>query len=119
LAVLALIMAALATVWAFTRPDPLEPIPYMEGVFELALGYSSLAGVVVIASAAALILALHLRSSSEGLGLSAVAAYYFALYACSVAGLTPAPLIGYGAVSWLGCGLAVGAASWSRPRPDA
>lgn len=119
LAVVALIVAALATVWAFTRPDPLEPIPYVEGVFELALGYSLLAGLAVVASAAALIASLHLSSSSAGRGLSAVAAYYAVLYACSVAGLTPAPLIGYGAGPWLGFGLAVGAVSWSGRRVDA
>lgn len=81
----------------------------MEGVFELTLGYSLLAGVAVIASAAALIVSLHLTSSDEGRGLSVVAAYYAVLYACSVSGLTPAPLIGYGAGPWLGFGLAVGA----------
>lgn len=118
-AVVALILAALATVWAFTRPDPLEPVPYVEGVFELALGYSLTAGVAVIASAAALIASLHLSSSNEICGLSAVAAYYAVLYACSVSGLTPAPLIGYGAGPWLGFGLALGAASWSGPGRDA
>lgn len=119
LTVLALILAALATVWAFTRPDPLEPIPYVEGVFEHALGYSFFAGLAVIASAVALIVSLHLSSTKETRGLSAVAAYYAVLYACSVAGLTPAPLIGYGAGPWLGLGLAVGAASFSDPRRDA
>jgi cell division protein FtsW (lipid II flippase) len=118
LAVFALIVAALASVWAFTRPDPLEPIAYVEGVFELALGYSCLAGVAVVASAVALIVSLHLSPSNAGRGLSAVAAYYAVLYACSVAGLTPAPLIGYGAGPWLGFGLAVGAVSWSGRRRD-
>lgn len=119
LAVMALIMAALVTVWAFTRPDPLEPVPYVEGVFELALGHSLITGVAVIASAAGLIVSLHLSSSNERPGLSAVAAYYAVLYLCSVFGLTPAPLIGYGAGPWLGFGLAVGAVSWSGSRRDA
>ncbi len=120
----ALFIAALATAWAFTRPDPLEPIPYVEGVFELALGHSVSAGVAVIACAAALIASLHLSSFNGRRSLSAVATYYAVLYACSVFGLTPAPLIGYGAGPWLGFGLALGVASWSRradfgpaPRP--
>jgi cell division protein FtsW (lipid II flippase) len=119
LAVAALIVTALATVWAFTRPDPLEPIPYVEGVFELALGYSSWAVIAVVASAAALVLSLHLSPSNAGRGLSAVAAYYAVLYACSISGLTPAPLIGYGAGPWLGFGLAAAAVSWSGRRVDA
>ncbi|MFL5555974.1 MAG: hypothetical protein ACJ78D_09285 [Gemmatimonadaceae bacterium] len=40
-----------------------------------------------------------------------VAVYYAVLYACSVAGLTPAPLIGYGAGPLLGFGLMVAAAA--------
>lgn len=119
LAVFALMSTALATVWAFTRPDPLEPIPHVEGVFELALGYSLGAGVAVIASAAALVVYMHLNSPGETRSLSAVAAYYAVLYACSVSGLTPAPLIGYGAGPWLGFGLAVGAVLWSAPSRDA
>lgn len=119
LSVVALIMAALATGWAFLRPDPLEPIPYVEGVFELALGYSLFAGFAVIASAVVLVASLHFSSSNQARGLSAVAVYYAVLYACSVAGLTPAPLIGYGAGPWLGFGLVVGAVSWSGRRSHA
>lgn len=109
--ILALLLMAVFTAWAFARPDPLEPIAYVEGVFSLSLGYSVFLGAAVIASAAALIVSLQLKASSEGNYLSAVAAYYAALYACSVVGLTPAPLIGYGAGPWLGFGLVVGAIS--------
>jgi cell division protein FtsW (lipid II flippase) len=118
-AIVVLILAALATAYAVTRPDRLEPIPYVEGVFELSLGYSVFAGLAVVASAIALIVSLHLNSSTAGRGLSAVAAYYAVLYGCSIAGLTPAPLIGYGAGPWLGFGLMVGAVSWSVAKRDA
>ena len=118
-AIVALILAALATACAVTRPDLLDPIPYVEGVFELSLGYSLFAGVAVVASAVALIVFLHLNSTSAGRGLSAVAAYYAVLYACSVAGLTPAPLIGYGAGPWLGFGFMLGAVSWNVAKRDA
>jgi hypothetical protein len=109
--VVALAFAALATAWAFVQPDPLQPVAHVEGVFALALGQSLLAGAAVIASAAALVVGLHVNSSGGRTWLSVVAVYYAVLYACSVAGLTPAPLIGYGAGPLLGFGLMVAAAS--------
>ena len=110
--IVALAFAALATGWAFSQPDPLQPLPHVEGVFALALGHSLFAGALVIASAAALVLGLHVNSSGGRTWLSVVAVYYAVLFACSVAGLTPAPLIGYGAGPLLGFGLMVAAASW-------
>ena len=109
--IVALAFAALATAWAFSQPDPLQPVPHVEGVFALALGHSLFAGAAVIASAAALVVGLHVNSSGGRTWLSVVAVYYAVLFACSVAGLTPAPLIGYGAGPLLGFGLMVAAAS--------
>ena len=109
--IVALAFAALATAWAFSQPDPLQPVAHVEGVFALALGHSLFAGAAVIASAAALVVGLHVNSSGGRTWLSVVAVYYAVLYACSVAGLTPAPLIGYGAGPLLGFGLMVAAAS--------
>ncbi len=97
--------------WALSQPDPLQPVARVEGVFALALGHSLFAGAAVIASAAALVVGLHVNSSGERTWLSVVAAYYAVLFACSVAGLTPAPLIGYGAGPLLGFGLLVASAS--------
>lgn len=111
-AAVALLLAALATAWAFARPDPLQPVPHVEGVFRLSLAYSPLAGAAVIGSAMALVLALWRSGLHAGRGLAAVAAYYAVLYGCSVAGLTPAPLVGYGAGPWLGFGLMAGAVRW-------
>ena len=109
--IVALAFAALATAWAFSQPDPLQPVAHVEGVFALAFGHSLFAGAAVIASAAALVVGLHVNSSGGRTWLSIVAVYYAVLYACSVAGLTPAPLIGYGAGPLLGFGLMVAAAS--------
>lgn len=109
--IVALAFAALATAWAFSRPDPLRPVAHVEGVFALALGHSPFAGAAVIASAAALVIGLHVNSSGGRTWLSVVAVYYAVLFACSVAGLTPAPLVGYGAGPVLGFGLMVAAAS--------
>lgn len=96
---------ALLTAWAISRPDPLEPVAYVEGVFSLALGHSVFAGLAVIASAGVLLVSLALYSRRGPAWLAALAAYYAILFACSVAGLTPAPLIGYGAGPLLGFGL--------------
>ena len=109
--IIALAFVALATAWAFSQPDPLQPIAHVEGVFALALRHSLFAGALVIASAAALVVGLHVNSSGGRTWMSVVAAYYAVLFACSVAGLTPAPLIGYGAGPLLGFGLMVAAAS--------
>jgi hypothetical protein len=109
--IVALAFAALATAWAFSQPDPLQPVAHVEGVFALALGHSLFAGALVIASAVALVAGLHVNSSGGRTWLSVVAVYYAVLFACSIAGLTPAPLIGYGAGPLLGFGLMVAAAS--------
>lgn len=110
-AILGLLLALFATVWACSQPDPLSPVAYVEGVFALALGHSLLAGIAVIASAAALVVGLCLYSSERQRWPSVVAVYYAVLFACSIAGLTPAPLIGYGAGPWIGFGLMVALAS--------
>ena len=109
--IVALTFVTLATAWAFSQPDPLQPVAHVEGVFALALGHSLFAGAAVIASAAALVVGLHVNSSGGRTWLSVVAVYYAVLFACSVAGLTPAPLIGYGAGPLLGFGLMVATAS--------
>jgi cell division protein FtsW (lipid II flippase) len=112
---IALALIAVAMAWAFSRPDPLQPVPYVEGVFRLALAHSLFTGIAVIASAVALIAGLYRRSLNGHAFLSVVASYYAALFACSVAGLTPAPLIGYGAGPLLGYGLLVAMVSWVQP----
>ena len=102
----------LITMWAFSLPDPLVPVPHVEEVFALGLGHSLFAGVAVIASAIALIVGLWIQSVSGAFWLSAVAAYYTVLFICSTAGITPAPLVGYGAGPILGFGLMVGLLGW-------
>lgn len=106
-------LIAMATAWAFSRPDPLEPVPHVEGVFLLALEHSFLSGAIVIGSAVLLLAGLCVLARRGQAWLSSVASYYAVLYACSVAGLTPAPLIGYGAGPLLGFGLLVAISSWA------
>lgn len=99
-----LVAMAVIAAWAFTRPDPLIPVPWVEGVFALALGDSTLAGLFVVASAIALVVGLVRASMHGPRWLAGVAAYYAVLFVCSVKGLTPAPLIGFGAGPLLGFG---------------
>lgn len=103
----AITVPALAMVWAFLRPDPLEPVAHVEGVFALAFAHSLPAGLAVAAAALAFLAGLALLARRGPRWLLAVAVYYAALYACSLAGLTPAPLIGYGAGPVLGYGLLI------------
>lgn len=102
-----LICVSLATAWAFFQADPLVPVPYVERVFALVLGRSRFAGAAVIASAITLVVGLYTSSRKGPFWLAAVAAYYAVLFGCSVMGLTPAPLIGYGAGPLIGFGLMV------------
>lgn len=106
----------LITMWTFSLPDPLAPVPHVEEVFALGLGHSLFAGVAVISSAIALIVGLWIQSARGHSSLSAVAAYYAALFVCSTAGITPAPLVGYGAGPILGFGLMVGLLAWIEPQ---
>ena len=107
---LALGAVALLAAWSFTRPDPLQPVPHVEGVFALALGRSIVAGLAVILAAVAFVVGVARSAGRNESWHVAVATYYAALFACSVAGLTPAPLIGYGAGPWLGFGMLAGVA---------
>lgn len=100
------------TIWAFSLPDPLQPVPHVEEVFALALGHSLFAGLAIIASAVALIVGLWIQSFRGPFWLSAVASYYMVLFVCSTIGITPAPLLGYGAGPILGFGLIVGLLGW-------
>ncbi|MDX2220566.1 MAG: hypothetical protein SF172_16225 [Burkholderiales bacterium] len=112
---LLLLPLAVLAAWAFSVPDPLQPVPHVEEVFKLALSHSYFAGIAVIASALAFIVGLWIQSRVGPAWLSAVAAYYAVLFACSSAGLTPAPLVGYGAGPILGFGLMVGLLAWFEP----
>lgn len=115
-----LFLMTLATVLAFLRRDPLEPVPHVEGVFLLAFQHSMLSGAAVVAAAVSLIVGLYVLSDKSFRWLSSVASYYAMLFICSVAGLTPAPLIGYGAGPLLGFGLMAAMSLWAGAKalPD-
>jgi len=114
--VMIFIPLVLVTMWAFSVPDPLDPVPHVEEVFRLALGHSLFAGIAVIAAASVLVVGLWIKSVIGPAWLSAVAVYYASLFACSIAGLTPAPLVGFGAGPILGFGLMLGVLRCLEPQ---
>ncbi len=101
-----------SAVVAWRTPDPLAPVPYVEGVFTLAAEASALALVAAVASAAlpvaAFVWAARLNRSP---GTFAVALYYGALFALAPLQITPVPLLGFGAGPVLGYFLVAGAVS--------
>ncbi len=86
-------------------PDPYLPVPYVEGVLFTAWHHSLVVAGAVVASAVVLIGGLARHRT-----LRPAAAYLAVLSVCAIAGITPAPLVGYGSGPWLGFGLFVGAA---------
>lgn len=82
-------LAGAATV-AWLRPDPLEPVSYVEGVLVLAQQVGPLALVFALVALALPIAAL-LR-----LGQVAVAVYYATILFYAYHQLTPMPLLGFG-----------------------
>lgn len=99
-----------AGVLAAAQPDPLAPVPHVEQVIRVSWGHSVVAGVGVSLAAVGLVTAVAWRRLPSD-GPLAAAAYYAVLFACSLANLTPAPLIGYGAGPLLGFGLLAGTAA--------
>lgn len=94
-----LLLAFLALI-AWTRPDPLKPVPHVEGILSLAFSLSPILALLGVASLAALplpFLALtkvHGRVCRTGLAL----AVYFGVVLCTCAtNRFPVPLMGYGA----------------------
>ena len=105
------------SVASFTRPDPLPPVPHVEGIF--AVVASNGLGSAVMATAALLLLPLpffaawhrHRRITSLALGV------YVAMTVLAPAwGTFPVPVMGYGASPILGyfIALAVGVGGPSR-----
>lgn len=90
-------------VWAWRQPDPLLPVPHVEGVLDLARAAGPLALATAIASLALPPVALVLLSQAfDDAGLLAVAIYFGAVDALAWLQLTPMPLLGFGAGPILG-----------------
>jgi hypothetical protein len=118
--VTALLMALAATVWSWTRVDPLPAVAYVERVVPAAFAASPVAG---IAAGLMLILLpspflLRAFGNGERAKAAGLAGLWIGLVAGNLFGNYPAPMVGYGAslvVGWLASlGLCL-----SRPTPAA
>ena len=101
--------------WAWWQPDPLLPVPYVEGVLDLAgaAGPAALAAALAALALPLLMLTPLARGSHDTAFLS-VAIYYLAIDVLAWRQLTPMPLLGFGAGPIVGYALMVAAA---RRRP--
>jgi hypothetical protein len=111
----ALALAAGAIAVCLSRPDPLEPVAHVEGIFALAWSPSPAIaiGMGVALAAASLSPLLVWRSPEARWSALALAAYFTVTATAFLFGAYPAPLAGYG-LSFV-TGWWVGAAGLSVP----
>ena len=84
-------------------PDPLVPVPYVEGVFMLAAKFSDWALFAAVFAAALPVIAIAwLAYRMRSRGILAVALYFAVLYLLAPVQVTPVPLLGFGAGPILG-----------------
>lgn len=104
--------SVIAAIVALVRPDPLQPVPAVEGIIGLALALSPFIAVVaVLALVGASLSPLLLVRTSDRRRLAAVLALtsYFVLVALApLLAPFPVPLVGRGVSSILGGWLAIG-----------
>jgi cell division protein FtsW (lipid II flippase) len=97
--VLLVLVAALCSLAVtLVRPDTLPPTPFVEQVYAGAFGFSTVAGLALLAGSALL---LPMRALHRT-GATVFAAVWLALLAAAVIGNYPTPLLGYGGSGILG-----------------
>lgn len=121
---LGLIAAALVVAGvAWRRPDPLLPVPEVEGIVGLAFAVSPAAGALAVLSLAAVAVApvLWTRTGAPGLKLAgaAVGLCLLGWAATPMFGAFPVPLVGVGLSpilgAWLGAGVLAGRMRAEQP----
>lgn len=112
----ALLAASAAfSVWAWSQPDPLEPVEHVERILSLAVASGPL--WLVLASVAVVILftpfVIVARSHDDALASlgQSYALYFAALFAMTFVGAFPVPVLGAGAAHVLGMYAALTACS--------
>lgn len=119
-----LTLVAIAALWtcslfAWQQPDPLLPVPYVEGVLDVAASAGRVAWLAALVSVALPPIVLAWRASTTGRrALLAPAVYYVIIAMMAWRQLTPMPLLGFGASPILGYFLMAGLATRTRPRSD-
>jgi hypothetical protein len=93
-----LIALVACSAWAWTKPDPLQPVPHVEGVLALAATAGWFALSAALASLAIPVAYLaSLGTRTDHTALMVVAVYYVCIGGFAAAQLTPMPLLGFGA----------------------
>lgn len=114
-------LAAAALVAAsWLRPDPLQPVPEVEGIFALLAGVSpALALLAALGLATSALVPLRRASvgGSEAAAAQALALYFTAAALLPAAGAFPVPLIGVGMSVPVGYWMAVALLCARAPRP--
>lgn len=109
----AIALAILVAVIAWTRPDPLQPVAEVEGIFQLANTVSTILTVTAaLALTAASLSPLAFRSAAGGthrIAARALSGYFISAGICTHFGAFPVPLVGLGMSFpvgyWLGIAL--------------
>lgn len=96
---LALVAAAAAFATALLRPDTLPPTLFVEQLFADAFRMSVVAGLVLVAASAVLLLPML---ALDRVGAAVFAALWVAMLLASVMGNYPTPLLGFGSSGILG-----------------
>lgn len=110
LALFAVLLGCAALAWS--APDPLAPVRYVEGVFSLAAEVSPFALLAALIAAALPVIAFALVAwRTRSSGTLAVSVYYASLFALAPLQITPVPLLGFGTGPILGYFLVAGIVS--------
>lgn len=116
IALLAVLLCSVVVAWS--TPDPLAPVPYVEGVFTLAAEVSPFALLAAVSVAALPATAfVWVSRNTRSSGAFAVAVYYASLFALAPLQVTPVPLLGFGTGPILGYFLVAGVVSRASVKP--
>lgn len=108
-----------SAVVAWRTPDPLGPVRYVEGVFNLAAERSPFALLAAVSVAALPVLAfVWVARVTRSMGAGATAVYYACLFALAPLQVTPVPLLGFGTGPVLGYFLVASVASRAFASPS-
>lgn len=97
-ALVALAVAAAAIALCLSRPDPLDPVPHVEGILLLAAGQSLPVAIAMAVTLAATVLSplILVRTPALRWPAAALAAYFATTALAPLFGAYPVPLAGYG-----------------------
>lgn len=108
-----IVAAVLLAAFAWTRPDPLAPVPEVEGIIGLAFGLSPFIGIMALLTlagvAGAPVLAIWRQTGATRLAGAALGLCLLVWAIMPFLGAYPVPLVGMGMSpiigAWLGAGL--------------